>query len=163
MESIINTFHIDIKTIIAQIINFGIVFAVLYIYALKPLTKVMKDRTEKIEKGIDDAKLNNEILAKTKKEYDEMLLSARNEANNIFQESKKEAMEKRTKMLEEAKEEVTLIIESGRKTLEYDKEKMLKEAKAEIALLSIKIAEKITGRTIDKSFDEKAIKELNNI
>ena len=57
MESIISTFHIDWKIIIAQMINFVIVFVVLYIFALKPLSKLMKERGEKIAKGIDDAKI----------------------------------------------------------------------------------------------------------
>ena len=55
MDSIISTFHIDWKIIIAQAINFVIVFAVLYFYALKPLSKLMKERSEKISQGLDDA------------------------------------------------------------------------------------------------------------
>ncbi|MBY0376798.1 ATP synthase F0 subunit B, partial [Patescibacteria group bacterium] len=91
MESIISTFHIDWKIIIAQAINFGIVFVVLYIYALKPLSKLMKERSETIAKGIDDAKLSQEVLQKTNKEYEEILAKARKEANDIFQKGKKEA------------------------------------------------------------------------
>ena len=48
MDSIISTFHIDWKIIIAQAINFGVVFIVLYIFALKPLSKLMNERAEKI-------------------------------------------------------------------------------------------------------------------
>ena len=54
MDSIINTFHIDWKIIIAQAVNFGIVFVVLYIFALKPLNKLMAERAEKIKKGVED-------------------------------------------------------------------------------------------------------------
>ena len=69
MDSIISTFHIDWKIIIAQMINFGVVFVVLYIYALKPLGKLMKERGEKIEAGINDAKKSGELLQKTSEEY----------------------------------------------------------------------------------------------
>lgn len=163
MESIINTFHIDFKIIIAQIFNFGIVFAVLYLYALKPLNKLMKERGEKIEKGIKDAKSNAEILSNTKSEYDEMMTKARNEAHKIFQEGKKEAEDKKALMLQNAKDEVALMIETGKKNLENEKIKMVAEAKEEITSLSVKIAEKILGKNIDDSFDEKTMKELNNI
>ena len=47
MESIISTFHIDWKIIITQMINISIVFFVLYIYAIKPLFKMMEERSEK--------------------------------------------------------------------------------------------------------------------
>lgn len=160
MDSIINTFHIDFKIIIAQIFNFGIVFIVLYIYALKPLNKLMKERSEKIAKGIDDAKSNAEILNNTKSEYKEALTKARKEADKIFQEGKKEAETKKALMLEKAKDEVAIMIESGKKNLENKKIKMVKEATEEITSLSVKIAEKILGKSIDGHFDEKTIKEL---
>ncbi len=163
MESIINTFHIDFKIIIAQLFNFGIVFAVLYVYALKPLSKLMQERTEKIEKGISDAKSNAQILDNTKAEYEEALSKARKEADKIFQEGKKEAENKKALMIEKTKEEVALMIENGKKSLESEKVKMVNEAKEEITSISIKIAEKILGSKIDGTFDEKTLKELKNI
>ena len=163
MDSIINTFHIDFKIIIAQIFNFGVVFVVLYIYALKPLNKLMKERAEKIEKGINDAKSNAEILNNTKAEYEEVLAKARNEANKIFQEGKKEAEAKKVLMLEKTKEEVALMIENGKKNLENEKIKMVNEAKEEITSLSVKIAEKILASKIDGNFDEKTLREIESI
>lgn len=164
MDSIISTFHIDWKIIIAQAINFGIVFVVLYVYALKPLSKLMAERSEKIGKGIDDAKENALLLAKSQKEYDEMLSKARAEANDIFQDGKKEAESKKAFMLEEAKKEVALVIESGKKTLEIEKTKMVEEAKKEIVTLVISATEKLIGTKVhDASFNEKTVKELNNL
>jgi F-type H+-transporting ATPase subunit b len=163
MDSIISTFHIDWKIIIAQAINFGIVFVVLYIYALKPLSKLMAERSEKINKGIDDAKVNASMLAKTAEEYDAALTKAKNEANKIFQDGKKEAETKKTQMLEDAKKEVALVIENGKKTLEAEKTKMVEEAKKEIVALAMKATEKLMGEKVGSSFDEKTIKELNNL
>ena len=71
MDSIISTFHIDWKIIIAQAVNFGVVFIVLYIFALKPLSKLMAERSEKIKKGIDDAKRSDELLEKAAQEYEQ--------------------------------------------------------------------------------------------
>ena len=163
MESIINTFHIDLKIILAQVFNFGIVFAVLYLYALKPLNKLMKERSEKIEKGISDAKSNAEILNNTKAEYEEALSKARREEDKIFQEGKKEAEAKKALMIEKTKDEVALMIQDGKKNLENEKIKMVAQATEEITSLSVKIAEKILGSKIDGSFDEKTMKELNNM
>lgn len=143
MESIISTFHIDWKIIIAQAINFAVVFTVLYIYALKPLAKLMAERSEKIGKGIDDAKVNAELLAKSQVEYDAALSKARTEANKIFQDGKKEADTKKMQMLEDAKNEVALIIANGQKTLEAEKNKMVEDAKKEIISLAMLATEKL--------------------
>ena len=163
MESIISTFHIDWKIIIAQAVNFGVVFVVLYIFALKPLSKLMTERSEKITKGFDDAKMNATLLAKTRAEYDEALFKARVEANKIFQDGKKEAEAKKTLMLEEARNEVAVVIENGKKVLEAEKTKMVGEAKKEIVILAMKVTEKLIGSKIDGSFNEKTIKELNDL
>jgi F-type H+-transporting ATPase subunit b len=163
MESIISTFHIDWKIIIAQAFNFGVVFVVLYIFALKPLSKLMAERSEKIAKGFDDAKTNATLLEKTRAEYDEALAKARIEADKIFQDGKKEAEAKKALMLEEAKNEVAVVVENGKKVLEAEKTKMVGEAKKEIVTLAMKATEKLFGGRIDGSFDEKTIKELNDL
>ena len=143
MESIISTFHIDWKIIIAQMVNFGVVFIVLYIFALKPLSKLMAERSEKISKGIDDAKMNATILEKSQTEYEEMLSKAREQADEIFQDGKKEALAKKTLMLEDAKNEVAIVIENGKRTLEGEKTKMVEEAKKEIVSLAMLATEKL--------------------
>lgn len=153
MESIISTFHIDWKIIIAQAINFAVVFTVLYIFALKPLSKLMLERKEKIEKGISDAKSNSTLLDQTRTEYDKVLVKAKVEANDIFQEGKKEAEAKKSLMLENAKAEVALLIENGKKTLEAEKAKMVEDVKKEVVNLAILATEKLLK---DK-------KDLNNL
>ncbi len=163
MESIISTFHIDLKIIIAQVINFGIVLAVLYFYALKPLNKLMKERSEKIEKGIKDAKENAEVLNNTKNEYKDVITKAKNEAHVLFQDGKKEAETKKNQMIEEATKEVAMMIENGKKSLENEKAKMITETKGEIAALAIKMTEKIIGAKLDGTFDEKTVNEINKL
>ncbi len=161
MESIIATFHIDWKVIIAQAINFSIVFAVLYVYALKPLGKLMDERKERIDQGLKDAKKNEEVLEDTKAKYEEALAQARAEANKIFEAGKKEAEGKKNEMLAEAEERVAGMVAEGKKTLEADKARMVAEAKKEISDLAISIARKLLNS--DKhAFDQKVLDEIKN-
>jgi len=162
MESIISTFHIDWKIIIAQAINFSIVFVILYVYALKPLEKLMAERAEKISKGIEDAKNNENLLKDTSLKYEEALTKARVEASRIFEESKKEAEQKKALMLEEAKNQVTDMIEGGKKVLESEKVKMIGEAKKEIVSLTMLATEKLIGLQ-QESFNKQSLEELNNL
>ncbi len=163
MESIINTFHIDWHVILAQAINFAIVLIVLYIFALKPLSKLMKERSEKIGKGITDARTNAELLENTKVEYEAALARARAEANTIFQTGKKEAEAKRAEMLETAKTEVKTMIDGGKKTLEAEKVKMVEEARQEVVALIVEATKKMLEGRTDDSFDSKTAKELGSI
>ncbi len=143
MESIISTFHIDWKIIIAQAVNFAIVFVVLYIYALKPLSKLMSERSAKISQGITDAKTNAEVLSKTQEEYDAILAKARVEAQKIFDDVKKEGEAKKNEMLEQSRQEVAVMIDNGKKNLEAEKAKIMEDAKKEIISLAMMATEKL--------------------
>ena len=163
MDSLVSTFHIDWKIIIAQAVNFGIVLAVLYAFALKPLKKLMSERTEKIAKGVTDAKENAELIEKTRQEYSEILNKARVEAHTIFQEGKHDADLKKAEMLENAKKEVDNMIANGKQTLESEKAKILEEAKKEIVSLVVLATEKVLKDNNDTSINEKMIKKISNL
>lgn len=163
MDSFIETFHIDWKIIIAQAVNFIVVLFILQYLALKPLKKLMRERTERIEGGLNDAAKNAEVLKNTKKEYDEVIAKAREEAHAIFQDGKKEAEEKKKEMLESASKDVENMITSGKKVLESEKIKMVEEAKNEIVSLVVKATEKLLESHTDASFDKKSLEQINKI
>ena len=162
MESIINTFHIDWKIIIAQAVNFAIVFVVLYFFALKPLNKLMAERSEKIAKGVHDAKHNAELLVTTKSEYEAALSKARAEAATIFQEGRKKSEAKRAEMLAEAKSDVERLIANGKKTLEAEKIKMVDEARKEIVSLAMEATKKMLAKQEDKVSGTELAKEIKS-
>jgi len=163
MDAFIETFHIDWRIIIAQSINFGVVLFVLYFLLIKPLKQMMKERTETITGGLNDAETNKELLMKTKKEYEDVLANARIEANTIFQEGKKEALETKRTMVEKAGEEVEQMILSGKKVLESEKAKMIEEAKNEIVSLVVSATEKLLESHKDENFDKKTIEQIKKM
>ncbi len=143
MDSLISTFHIDTYAILSQVFNFAIIFIALYLFAVKPLSKLMAEREDKIKKGVTDAGLNAEMLANTQKEYDEMIVKAKMEADNILKQVKKDADVKKSEMMEKAKGEVGALIAAGKKSLEAEKIKMVEEAKKEVVSLVMLATEKL--------------------
>src|SRR3989344_6946915 len=129
MESIINTFHIDFKIIVAQIFNFGIVFVVLYIYALKPLSKLMKERSEKIETGINDAKKSSELLKKAREEYEQNTIKLRQISIDAQKELTKELEQLRRDNLENIKIDNDEWMKKRKEQLEIDKKALVEGAK----------------------------------
>lgn len=156
MDSLIETFHIDARLLLAQVINFGIVFCVLYFFALKPLIKVMSDRTKKIEKSMDDAKKIEEKLANTEEEYSQTISRAKKEANDILEKVGVEAAKKEAEMIIKAKEDIGQIIEQEKAKMQIEKAKTLKEIKRDVSDLVITSVEKVLEKNID-SIQEKAI------
>lgn len=160
MESLIETFHIDYRILIAQIINFGIVFAVLYFFALKPLMKIMAERTKKIEQGLNDAKEIERKLASTDEQYTAKMKEAKTEAAKIMEKAVQQAEEKRTEMINKAKEEIGAIINQEKAQMQSEKAKVLKEIKIEIAELVAVSLEKVLEGKLDEKKDREMIKKI---
>ena len=160
MDSLISTFHIDLNLFIAQLVNFAIVFSVLYFFAFKPLVKVMGERTEKIDKSLKDADEIEKRLSLAEKEQTEIINAAKKQANLIIEEADKRGEVRREEMLVRAKEEIGDLMNAQRATIDRDKAETLKQIKAEIAELVVMTVEKVLNEKMDSEKDQKIIKDL---
>jgi len=160
MDSLISTFHIDLNLFIAQLVNFAIVFSVLYFFAFKPLVKVMGERTEKIDKSLKDADEIEKRLSLAEKEQTEIINAAKKQANLIIEEADKRGEVRREEMLVRAKEEIGDLMNAQRATIDRDKAETLKQIKAEIAELVVMTVEKVLNEKMDSTKDQQIIKDL---
>ena len=160
MESLISTFHIDLNLFVAQLVNFAIVFSVLYFFAFKPLVKVMGERTEKIDKSLKDADEIEKRLSLTEKEQTEIINAAKKQASLIIEEADKKGEVRREEMLARAKEEIGGLMNAGRATIDRDKAETLKQIKAEVAELVVMTVEKVLNEKMDSEKDKQIIKDL---
>lgn len=160
MNELVTTFHIDIKMIIAQLVNFLIVFWVLKKFAYAPIIKIMNDRAEKIEKGIKNAEEAGNKLAKMEEKEKAVLLQARQEAQEIIKNAQKLAENGKIEILEIAQQEAAKILSDAKKKIEQEGEKVMSEIKKEIAQLILMATEKVIGEKMDIEQDKKMIERI---
>lgn len=160
MESLISTFHLDLKLFIAQLVNFSIVFAVLYFFAFKPLVKVMSERSEKIAKSLKDADEIEARLSATEVEQTDIINAAKKQANLIIETADKKGEERREEMLARAKEEIAAVINNEKEKLARQKDETLKEIKSEVADLVVLTVEKLLHEKMNGDKDQEFIKSL---
>ncbi|HNX11301.1 MAG TPA: F0F1 ATP synthase subunit B [bacterium] len=160
MDSLISIFHIDWKILIAQIINFGIIFFVLYRFAFKPLSKMMNDRTKLIEKGLTDAKDIEKKLTQTNFEQVEVLNQAKKDALAIVEKANVQAEENKQKLVEKTKQEVAQIIVQEKAKIQAEKDSLREELKREMAELVILATEKVIGEKMDGAKDKELIAKI---
>lgn len=160
MESLIETFHIDIKLLLAQIINFTIVFFVLFFFVLKPLIKVMQERTKKIEKSIKDTEKIEKRLANTEDEYNKRIFEAKKQANAIIKKTYIQAEEKGSQIIIKAKQEISKIIDKEKVKMRIKKNRILKEIKNEVADLIVACLEKVLEEKVDEKKDGELVKRV---
>lgn len=155
---------IDLKLLIAQIVNFVILFLVLSKFLYKPITKMLDDREQKICKGLKDSENAEKCLGQAKTESDKIKNDAYKEADKIISESKKEADEKAISIVKKANDQADKILKNANEEASLAKERALKEAKKELSNVVVMALDKIVGEELDSSAKDsltaKAIKEL---
>ncbi len=162
MDELIQTFHIDWKLLIAQIINFGIVLGVLWWFAIKPLMRIMKKRSGDIEQSLKDAEEIEKKLQAAEEKKDAILTEAKKQAQVIVDDSNKQAEKIKEDKLKQTREEMEKIAAKTKASLASEKEKMVSEAKAEVADLIVQASSKVVGENLDAERNKKIIVETVN-
>ncbi len=157
MDSLIKTFHIDWKLLIAQLINFGIVLSVLWFFALKPLLKTMSERGKEIDESLKNAEKIKEDLVKVDEEKKVIISASKREARNIIEQAREEGNNQGQQIVDNAKKEVQTVIVTAKEQINQEKEKIIKDAKAEVGDLVIQATKKILEKTGSKDLDEKLV------
>ena len=88
---IFQAFGLDIKHLIENLVNFLILVFILYKLGYKPILKFVKERQEKIEKGIKHAEEAAKRLDDAATEQDKILSKAHKEAQDIIGKAKDQA------------------------------------------------------------------------
>ena len=160
MDSLVSTFHLDLKLFIAQAVNFAIVLAVLYYFAFKPIAKMMDERSKKSEKSLSDAKEIESRLDEAETEKKNIITEAKKAATEILETADVQGGKRQEEMMKKAKEDIAQVIKGEKAKLEAEKAETLKELKAETAALVTLTVEKIKKEKMDGAKDQELIKNL---
>lgn len=140
---------------------FGIVFFILAKFAFPVINGMLKKREEEINNALELAERTHKEMAQLQADNETLLQQAREERDKILAEAKKIS----DKFVEEAKikanEEKNRIIESAKESIEHEKMAATTEIKNQIADISIKVAEKIIGKTLDS--DKEQLDYINRL
>lgn len=162
MESIISTFHVDWQIMIAQLVNFAIVVAVLWFFVFRPLNEKMAERTEKIKKSLDEAKQISQSLQATEAKNNQLIKEAKEKSAALIAEATARAESERERILIQAKSEVEKVIIEGKKRLIAEQDEAVEAAKGRLADLVVLVAEKFLTGHVDKKNDKKAVERIIN-
>ena len=160
MLEIFEKLGLDYKLIIAQSVNFVLLLLILQRLAYKPLLKMLKDRSDKIEKSLKQAKKIEEELKNTEETKLVEIKKAKQEAGTIIKEAHETAEKRSQEAIENTKIKAQEILDKTKKEIISEKERSVEEAKKEIADVSIQIAEKIISGKIDKNEQKDLIDDV---
>lgn len=164
---IANNFGLDLKILIAQIINFGIVAFLLYRFAFKPILETIEQRQTEISDGLEFAEEAKAKLADSEKQHAATLQKAQQEAQAIAATARDNAKAYLDKQTQEASTKAEEMISKAKEAIELERKKMLTEVREEVTRLVVDTSSKVLSKDLsddDKNrFSKSAAEELSSV
>jgi len=153
--------------LIAQIVNFGIIFFILYKFTYKTILKVLGDREKRIRESIENSEKIKKELEQIEETKADELSKARKEADRVVKEAEKIGEDERKRIIEAAKEEASELVKKELKNFEEKQKTLEKEMREQTVELSITITRHLVKEFMDIKDQEKltdrAIEQLKHL
>ena len=147
-------------TFIAQLCNLFIQVYLIKRFLFKPVNEMLEKRRAKADAEIRDAEQAKSEAQAIKAEYEQNMLEARTQANDLIATAKKTASLQSEEMLKQAESQAAAIRAKAEKDIEQEKKKAVSEIRDEIGGLAMEIAGKVIEREISEQDHEKLINEF---
>ncbi len=123
-------------------------------FALKPITKAIKDRELFINDALSAADKAKTEMQQLQSDNAALLKEARDEGAKILKEAKEIKESVIAEAHNRAKEEAAKIVASAKVEIDTQKKAALAEVKNEVSKISLEIAQKVLGRELDTTKDQ---------
>ncbi|WP_433209222.1 F0F1 ATP synthase subunit B [Nocardia sp. CA-107356] len=134
--------------IVWSVVCIAIIGVIFYKYVIPRLIKVLDERADKIEGGIQRAEVAQEEAQLTLQQYQQQLADARLEAARIREDARTQGQQILAQMRAEAQAESDRIVAAGHNQLEAQRQHILTELRAEVGKTAVDLAEKIIGQSV---------------
>ena len=152
---------IDINaTMIAQVVNFLVLVAILRALAYEPVAKMLKQRSDKIQDSLDQAAADRKAAEQTLAQYKSQLADANKRAQEIVDRAELTARQEREALVAETKREIERMKQTAQAEIQNERNRAFEEMKAEIVTLSLQAAEKIVAKNLSSRENDKLINDF---
>ncbi len=158
-------FNLDAQLIhdaIILAVNIFILFLLGSYFLFNPVRKLLKDRQDRVQADMDEAKKNREDALALKEQYDEQIKNADKEADRILADARKQALAREEIIISEAREEADRIIKRAGSEIELEKKKAADDIRKEIISVAAVMAGKAVRNSINADIQESMIEETLN-
>ncbi len=148
LEKVARTFGVDWPHLVAQIVSFGIVCAVLYLLAYKPILRILEARRQQIAAGLANAAKIKAELARIDVERLDVLSKADAEGKRLIEEARIAAARVYDEETRKATAAAEQILTRADAETQRERAQMLAETKREVGRLVVQTTAKVTGRIL---------------
>jgi F-type H+-transporting ATPase subunit b len=127
---------------------FLIVFVALWKMLMPRITKVLEERTDAIEGGIERAARAEADAERLAERYRAQLAEAKHEAARLREQSREEGAQIIAELREQAQAEAARITQAAQAQIAADRQQAFASLRAEVGTLAVELASKIVGESL---------------
>lgn len=147
---------INVPTLLAQIVNFSVLFGLLYLVAYKPMLRMLDERSRRTRESMEQTEYIKEQAVHAEEEVKRQIKVASEEGREVIARAARTGEEVRQRAQQEARQEAETLIDRARGEIQRERDDAIDGLRGEFADLTILAAEKV----IDQSLDKEAHRQL---
>ncbi|MDD5484231.1 MAG: F0F1 ATP synthase subunit B [Kiritimatiellae bacterium] len=151
---------INISLIVGQVVTFLIGLLALWHIAYKPITRIFKQRAEKIGADLDSAEKARRDMERLKADYEAQMARVAEETQNMMNKAVKEAQVIHDEIVNGAMEQSRIILARAQEHIELEKQKAVRDLRQQVTEISLLVAEKAIGETINRDLQRRLVDQL---
>ena len=159
LAEVANTFGVDWPHLLAQVVSFSLVCAVLRALAYKPILKMLAARREQIATGLANAEKIKVELARIEVERRAVLAKADGEGRQLIEDARAAATRLQADETRKAVAMAEQIMVGAREAAERERARMLAEVKREVGRLVVQTSAVVTGKILTPEDHRRLVEE----
>ncbi len=141
---------LNVSTLLAQIVNFGLLFGLLYLIAYKPFMKMLEERSGRVKESMEQADYIKEQVANTEEESKAQIKAAAKEGREAIDRAVRTGEEIKQQAQQDARTEAESLLAKAQTEIQRERDEAITELRKEVADLTISVAEKVIEQALDK-------------
>ena len=154
------TLGIHLPSLLIYLVNFLLVLGLLFLFAYKPILRLMDQRAERIRESLEASERAREEAASSQQVVEDQLVEARREAQRIVEIAREAAERFRAEEMERARGEAENFVSRARSDIQRERDAAIEEVRANFGELAITAAERVVRRSLDRQAHEDLIAQV---
>ena len=153
---VLHNFGVEWQLLLAQIINFLIIFYLLKRFLYKPIFTLLKKREDTIKEGMEKAEEGKKALVDAQKKEKKLIKEAQDTAKKIIQDAREQGKTVAKEIEEKAKKQANRMLEEAQTQIEQETKLAEQKLNKHISQIAVDILKK----SLDDVFSTKEQTEI---
>jgi F-type H+-transporting ATPase subunit b len=151
---------INLPSLIAYLINFAILLGILFVFAYRPIIRLLDQRSERIRESLEAADRAREEASSSREAIEDQLREARVEGQRLLELAREASDRYRSDEMDRARREADSFVERARTDIQRERDAAIEEVRSNFGDLAITAAERVIRRSLDRQAHEELITQV---